>query len=189
MNIQAEQLSRVLEKYSLSRPLSPADQRYILGRSRSSLRRLLKARGAYGLFFGMIIATGYLFRKMGIKLTLLQSKIIAGVTAAVMTAGSATGAYRAGEYIKEKITGRPQEEKVREESIPAEPELRSTAEIQKHYNKLEEINLDDGTRIIGAVIYQDSETIRIHTEQGIIRLPVKSVTGIKIKEIKSSTRE
>jgi hypothetical protein len=37
MNIQAEQLSRVLEKYALSRPLSPADQRYILGRSRSSL--------------------------------------------------------------------------------------------------------------------------------------------------------
>ena len=190
MSITTEQFSRVLEKYSLSRPLSQGEQRSILKRRNDGLRMILRQKGGYGALFLAILGVQLFFKKFGLSLSLLQSKIIAGVTVAAVSAGSMTGAYTAARYVMIRI-----DEASRRAEIPAAidappapaavnkpaPALATDSAIRTYYNKLEQVDLDDGTRLVGAVIYQDSSTVRIHTIHGIIEIPVASVRSIRIK--------
>jgi hypothetical protein len=59
--------------------------------------------------------------------------------------------------------------------------LKTEAAIKAHYNKLEQVTLDDGTVLVGAVIYQNKDIVRIHTVHGIIKVPTSSVSYIKMK--------
>ncbi|HQL81208.1 MAG TPA: hypothetical protein PK307_03345, partial [Spirochaetota bacterium] len=107
-----------------------------------------------------------------------------------VSAGSITGAYTAARYVKIKI-----DEAARRAEIPAAvetrpapvevkrpaPALTTENAIRNHYNRLEQVDLDDGTRLVGAVIYQDSSTVRIHTIHGIINLPVTGIRSIRIR--------
>lgn len=198
MSAATEQFGRVLEKYSLSRPLSREEQRYVLKRRKAGLRRILRRKGGYGALFMAIIGVQLFFRKFGISLSLVQSTIIAGVTAAAVSAGSMTGAYTAVRYVKLRI-----DEAARRAAVPAAvetrpapakakkpargkakttaPSLTTDSAIRKYYNKLEQVDLDDGTRLVGAVIYQDAVTVRIHTIHGIIDVPVTSIQRIRIR--------
>ncbi|HOD16549.1 MAG TPA: hypothetical protein PLA65_01420 [Spirochaetota bacterium] len=190
MSAMTEQFSRVLEKYSLSRPLSPDEQRYILKRRKAGLRKILRQKGGYSALLLAILGVQLLFKKFGLSISLLQAKILAGVTAVAVSAGSITGAYTAARYVKIKI-----DEAARRAEIPAAvetrpapvevkrpaPALTTENAIRNHYNRLEQVDLDDGTRLVGAVIYQDSSTVRIHTIHGIINLPVTGIRSIRIR--------
>jgi hypothetical protein len=189
MNETTEQFGRVLTKYALSRPLSPEDQRYILNQRKASLKKLLRQKEAYGAFFMTLLGIRLFFKKFGISLSLIQSKIIAGVTAAAVSAGSMTGAYTAARYVSYRIDRARHAEQsaevrtppVQEEKAAPAPRLSTDSAIRKYYNKLEQVDLDDGTRFVGAVIYQDARTVRIHTVHGIIEIPVTSIRSIRIK--------
>jgi hypothetical protein len=61
------------------------------------------------------------------------------------------------------------------------PVLRTEKAIKEYYHKLEEVNLDDGTTLIGAVIYQDSRKVKIHTASGIIQVPTSSIRNIRMR--------
>jgi hypothetical protein len=190
MNATTEQFSRVLEKYSLSRPFTREEQRRILKRRKAGLRLILRQKGGFGALFLAILGLQLFFKKFGISVTLIQSKIIAGVTVAAVSAGSMTGAYTAVSYVNARI-----EEAARRAEIPAAaemspapaaakkpaPVLTTDSAIRKYYNKLEQVNLDDGTRLVGAVINQDGSTIRIHTIHGIVDVPVSSIRSIRIR--------
>ncbi|OHD64556.1 MAG: hypothetical protein A2176_08475 [Spirochaetes bacterium RBG_13_51_14] len=179
-----EQFNNLIAKYALSRPISLADQRYILKRRKASLKILLKKKGAYSVLIMIVVGISTMFKKMGINLSLVQSKIIAGVTAAAVSTGSAGGAYKAALYIKKKISESKKVEEERERAVAdnGAPVLITHEQIKDYYHKLEEVNLDDGSRLIGAVIYQDRRIARIHTIHGVIEVPVKSIKGILIKE-------
>lgn len=198
MSTVTEQFGRVLEKYSLSRPLSRDEQRHILKRRKAGLRLILRRKGGYGGLFIAIVGVQLFFRKFGISLSLVQSKIIAGATAAAVSAGSMTGAYTAARYVKLRIDGAARRAAVpaavETRPAPAEvkasprgklkitaPSLTTDSAIRKYYNKLEQVDLDDGTRLVGAVIYQDAVTVRIHTIHGIIDIPVTSIQRIRIR--------
>jgi len=198
MSAATEQFGRVLEKYSLSRPLSRDEQRHILKRRKAGLRLILRRKGGYGALFIAIVGVQLFFRKFGISLSLVQSTIIAGATAAAVSAGSMTGAYTAARYVKLRIDGAarrtavpaavetrpaPAEVKVspRGKARITAPSLITDSAIRKYYNKLEQVDLDDGTRLMGAVIYQDAVTVRIHTIHGIIDIPVTSIQRIRIR--------
>jgi hypothetical protein len=187
MNTTIKQFSGLLQKYALSRPISSEDQRYIITQSRAGLKRILKQKGSYGAVIGSALAVSFLFRKMGIKLTLIQGKLIAGVTAVAVSAGSAAGGYTTVRLIREKIfdrektgweNGSPAPETTPQPRRPRE--LKTDREIRNFYHKLEEINLDDGTRLVGAVISQDRRTARIHTVHGVIEVPLKSIRNIRM---------
>jgi hypothetical protein len=190
MNTTTEQFGRVLAKYSLSRPLSPDDQRYILMQRKAALTKLLRQKGAYGAFFMTFLGIKIFFNKFGISLSLVQSKIIACMTAASISAGSLTGAYTAARYVKLRMdeASRPAEKPAASEKLPirmdtttAAPRLTTDIAIRKFYNKLEQVDLDDGTRLVGAVIYQDARTVRVHTIHGIIEIPVTGIRSIRIR--------
>lgn len=87
----------------------------------------------------------------------------------------------------ETALGQPQEKKpeeIGEEKAAqqaAPPVLKSEQAIREFYHKLEEVNLDDGSTLIGAVIYQDSRVARIHTTAGIVQVPTRSIVNIRIR--------
>ncbi len=63
----------------------------------------------------------------------------------------------------------------------AAPVLKTEKAIKEYYNKLEEVSLDDGTVLVGAVIYQDTSVARIHTPHGIIQVPTRSIKTIRMR--------
>jgi hypothetical protein len=179
MNPNPEQFTALMGTYKLSHPISADDQRYILGRTRPSLKALLKMKGVYGTAVGAFIVFQIILRKAGLKLTLIQTKIVAGLTATALTTASVAGTVTGAGYIKKKLdeSGKSGEEK-KETSAP---DLKTDEQIKQYYHKLEEVYLDDGSRLVGAVVYQDNNVIRIHTVHGVIELPVKSVQTIKLR--------
>ncbi len=65
--------------------------------------------------------------------------------------------------------------------VKAVPVLKTEAEIREYYNKLEQINLDDGTILVGAVVSQNAGKVRIHTTHGIVAIPRSSIVKVIIK--------
>ncbi len=63
----------------------------------------------------------------------------------------------------------------------APPVLKTEAAIKEYYHKLEEVNLDDGTVLVGAVIFQNTSVARIHTAGGVIQVPTGSIKTIRMK--------
>lgn len=63
----------------------------------------------------------------------------------------------------------------------APPVLKSEQAIKEYYHKLEEVNLDDGSTLVGAVIYQDSRIARIHTTAGVVQIPTGSIVNIRMR--------
>ncbi len=179
MNLNPEQFTALMGKYRMSHPISADDQRYILDSTRPSLTALLKKKGVYGTAAGAFIVLQIILRKAGFKLTLIQTKIVAGLTATALTTASVAGTVAGATYIKKKLdeTKKSGEEK-KENAIP---NLETDEQIKRYYHKLEEVYLDDGSRLVGAVIYQDNKAMRVHTVHGVIELPVKSVRTIKLR--------
>ena len=207
MNPKPEHFTKLMARYKLSHPVSTDDQRYILARRRTSLNKLLKEKGSYSLIIGIIYAINAFFRNIGIHLTLLQTNIIAGLVAAAVSTASVAGTYQVARYILKKFdrSGQapaqqsdmpalreasepatrtePSPDETKKEIVqqPAAPDLKTDEDIKKYYHKLEVMHLDDGSLLVGAVIYQDSTTIKIHTAHGVIQLPVKSVKNIQLR--------
>ncbi len=61
------------------------------------------------------------------------------------------------------------------------PVLKTEAAIREYYHKLEEVNLDDGSVLVGAVIYQNASVARIHTSSGVIQVPTSSIKTIRVR--------
>ncbi len=61
------------------------------------------------------------------------------------------------------------------------PVLKTEAAIKQYYHKLEEVSLDDGSVLVGAVIYQNASFARIHTSSGIIQVPTSSIKTIRMR--------
>ena len=79
---------------------------------------------------------------------------------------------------REKKAG---ETKMEAASQPAPPVLKSEEAIKEYYHKLEEVSLDDGSTLVGAVIYQDTRIARIHTTAGVVQVPTGSIITIRIR--------
>lgn len=80
---------------------------------------------------------------------------------------------------KAKEVKEVREEKAEPQAAP--PLLKSEQAIREYYHKLEEVNLDDGSILIGAVIYQDTRVARIHTTAGVVQVPTGSIVTIRIR--------
>jgi hypothetical protein len=85
-----------------------------------------------------------------------------------------------------KAIAGPQAADMKKEETPAQagstpPVLETEAAIKEYYHKLEEVNLDDGTILVGAVIYQNASVARIHTASGVIQVPTSSIKTIRMR--------
>lgn len=93
MSNNIKQLDRVLTKYDFLNPLPQDVRKHMLSGQRKSLNDVLKRTGKLNLFFAGALFLFFLFKKIGIKISILKSVVIVG-TATVIAAGSvSTGAY------------------------------------------------------------------------------------------------
>jgi hypothetical protein len=104
MNDDIKRLHNLIDTYKLSRPVSPELQQYVINNRGPDLRRILMKSGKYSLISWFVIMIFSLLRKYGLHVTMIQSKIIAGITAAAVASGSAAAAYRGARYVNKVIT-------------------------------------------------------------------------------------
>jgi len=105
MSDDIKRLRLLIGTYKLSRPVSPELQQYVIDSRMPDLRRILKKSGAYTLLAWLVIIIFSIFRKYGLHVTMIQSKIIAGLTAAAVASGSAAAVYGGARYIMKAAGG------------------------------------------------------------------------------------
>lgn len=64
------------------------------------------------------------------------------------------------------------------EEQASQTELRDEQEIRRHYNRLETLNLKDGSTLTGAVIAQTGSVLVVHTPNGVKRVSTAQVDSI-----------
>jgi hypothetical protein len=99
MSGAVEKLKILFATYKVSEPMSLEQQDYIIKQRTSDLKVLLEKTGRYGsiFWFSVLIYEG--LRKFGIQVTLVQSKILIGLTATLIVSGSSAGAYTGAKYL------------------------------------------------------------------------------------------
>lgn len=105
MSDDIKRLRTLIDTYKISRPVSPEHQQYVIGSRMPDLRQVLKKTGRYSLAAWIVIMIFSLFRKYGFHITMIQSKIIAGITAAAVASGSAAAVYGGARYIMKAAGG------------------------------------------------------------------------------------
>jgi len=98
-----ENFNNLLAAYKLTEPVSPEQQEYIIEQRRSDLKVLLKITGQLGIVFWLTVMVYEGLKSIGLKLTLIQCKIILGIATAAVASGSATGVYTGTKYIIKAI--------------------------------------------------------------------------------------
>ncbi len=73
---------------------------------------------------------------------------------------------------------KPDEKKSAAPADNKPPVLKTEKQIREYYNKLERVNMEDGSVLIGAVIGQSGTHLRIHTVNGIISVPKTAVVNV-----------
>jgi hypothetical protein len=61
------------------------------------------------------------------------------------------------------------------------PILETDREIKEYYHKLEEVTLDDGTRLLGVIYLQDSKNVKMNTSSGVVTIPISGIVQVKMK--------
>lgn len=88
-----ELLEKLLEKYKLRYPLPPDVRRIIMKRKRKDLVAILKRVKRYNRFIGASLFVFFLFRNIGIPLSLYQSAVVVILSIALATASVTGGSY------------------------------------------------------------------------------------------------
>ncbi|HOT46273.1 MAG TPA: FecR family protein [Spirochaetota bacterium] len=81
--------------------------------------------------------------------------------------------------VQQETVKKKEETPARAGSTP--PVLKTEAAIKEFYHKLEEVDLDDGTTLVGAVIFQNASVAKIHTSSGVIQVPTSSIKNIRMR--------
>jgi hypothetical protein len=103
MNTGVDTFRALLAHYKLSEPVSPELQEYIIRQRKSDFKRLLRKTGQLGLMFWFSVLVYETLKEAGIKLSIIQAKIVAGITATAIASGSAAGVYKGATYIREAV--------------------------------------------------------------------------------------
>lgn len=82
--------------------------------------------------------------------------------------------------LKKSIQVSQPEDNQKKAAATAAPAFKTEQEIRNYYKRLERVKLDDGTVLIGAIIFQDSKNVKINTVNGVITVPAGSVVESKM---------
>ncbi len=95
-------LHKALEKLRLTEPLPEAVKNFVLKFTFNSLQSALSHFGDYSFYYGLSVKVYYLAGRMGLNITMAQSKIITGIISTVVASGIVTGAVYASKIVIEK---------------------------------------------------------------------------------------
>jgi len=86
-------LQGLLEKYRVAEPVPAAVRARVISRRRRNLVEILKKLDRYNPLLGVILIVYFLFKKLGLSVSLVQSAIIFFTVSALTVAGVTTGSY------------------------------------------------------------------------------------------------
>ncbi len=77
MNGMVQNFEKLLDKFRFREPIPPDVSRYILDYKMKSLINTLKAVNEYGIIYGFVLKVYYSAKKIGVRLSVAQSKVVA----------------------------------------------------------------------------------------------------------------
>ncbi len=86
-------LQGLLEKYRVAEPVPAAVRARVISRRRGNLVEILKKLGRYNPLLGAILIVYFLFKKLGLSVSLVQSAVVFFTVSALTIAGVTTGSY------------------------------------------------------------------------------------------------
>jgi hypothetical protein len=138
---RTNQLFEVLNKYKLAYPVPGDIQDFIEEDRKETLKTILKITGAAGLLFWLALIFQITIKKLGISLSILQSKLIVGITVCAVATGSTTGTYQAVKYVQKKVIHKEQKveipEKKTEETIEKKKLKKDRAEEKNIFSTIQ----------------------------------------------------
>ena len=104
MNQEIIQFNDLMIKYRFTEPVSADIQDFAVAISRKNLKVLLKKSGDYGAVFGIILAVYTSAKELGIGITFLHCKIIAGLLAVCLGVSGYAGGRAVVSYAVDALT-------------------------------------------------------------------------------------
>jgi len=86
-------LQGLLEKYRVAEPVPAAVRARVISRRRRNLVEILKKLDRYNPLLGVILIVYFLFKKLGLSVSLVQSAVVFFTVSALTVAGISTGSY------------------------------------------------------------------------------------------------
>lgn len=113
MNSSVQTFDLILEKYRFKEPVTGADRIAALKQKSVSLRRVLKANGRYSVMYGLVLGLFFRARQTGLRITVIQAKVLFAGLAIAAAAGISGSAYAAIRYF---AAPRVEQERLREKN-------------------------------------------------------------------------
>ncbi len=98
-----DSLTRVLDKYKFTAPLDSAQRSRALSSRKTTLKKILKLRGEYSLIFALAVLLDFILRKGGIRLGMLQVKIVLAAGIAASTGSTVAAVYYAEKHFSKPV--------------------------------------------------------------------------------------
>ncbi len=188
MNDTITQFNALLEKYKLIEPVSPEQQEFIIKQRKAELKKLLKKTGQYGIVIWLSILIFERLRDWGISLTLVQGKIILGLTVAAIASGTSIGGYMAAKYVIKAVLEpeRKIEERTEEKTEEIKPGHILDEDKPPQTGPAENIKMKEKTAPIKKV---EEDSQKNETQTDIKKIMEKSDPAVKKKQKKDFEAE
>ncbi|MBN2159821.1 MAG: hypothetical protein JW807_10530 [Spirochaetes bacterium] len=154
-------IEKLLEKYRLTRPISPKDRDAIISSKRKILKRVLKTVGAFSALYGLYLSLYFAVKKAGIGV------ILKTLLTCALAGSLAYGGYRAVKAVR-----------VSRLEQPSGREAITLEDIRARYKWVDQIILYNGKIIRGAIISRGA-SYEILTTRGIVQVPRNQIKMVK----------
>jgi len=163
-------LQGLLEKYRVAEPVPAAVRVRVIAGRRRNLVEILKKLDRYNPLLGAILLVYFLFKKLGLSVSLIQSAIVFFTVTAISVAGVTTGSYIAVKRIMDKAPQVELQKDLTDKTATAEPKVTDKPESIKANDESTPVLRDvknviylqpfDGTNAQGGDIALVSSTIQ-----------------------------
>lgn len=124
-------LQGLLEKYRVTEPVPAAVRARVISRRRRNLVEILKKIGRYNPLLGAILIVYFLFKKLGLSVSLVQSAVIFFTVSALTVAGVTTGSYIVVKRAIDSSTNVMLEKDAKDVTIETSPRLVDKIDLVK----------------------------------------------------------
>lgn len=93
----------ILKKYKMVQPIDIEIQSYIISSRKSNLKSTLKKLGNFSFLYYWAFTINIFLRKFGIRVSMLQSKIILCIVISLVSVSGASASYYTSKYIYKRL--------------------------------------------------------------------------------------
>lgn len=160
-------MQQLFDRYKISSPLDRDIQKYSLRMKRKNLNAILKKLGLHSTIYSAVVITYFLFKKLGIGLSIAQSAAVLFVASAVTSAAITAGGAIA---VKKYVIERSAVQKLTEDKLFGGAGA-VNAKLNSKHKKARNADVIDSLAFLG------------FTSQGIDKALIDEISGIMINQI------